>query len=264
VAQNLPGSGIPPKWKIAIRSFAGPGETGTSLGHISTTYAANERPEEVAGFGMLSSSANGMIINATKPDLSPGVIKFFNGQYEGTRFIETMRINENGNVGIGTKNPSGKLTIIDSVENGEERALIRLKNNAHGSLASVSIALQAFDNKGISFGYACQNYSLNDLSDFGIVTTSGRGIALAANTGQIRFYTNINPDGSYSEKMRITENGNIGIGITDPSAKVEVAAGDIYIRDINRGVIMKSPDGQCWRGTIGNDGVLHFIAIPCP
>ena len=136
-----------------LKIFAGPGETGTSLGHISTTYTANERPEEVAGFGMLSSSGNGMIINATKPDLSAGVIKFFNGQLPGTRFIETMRINENGFVGIGT---------------------------------------------------------------------------------------------------------------VSPVAKLEVADGDIYIKDINRGIIMTSPDGQCWRGTIGNDGVLHFVMLPCP
>ena len=44
------------------------------------------------------------------------------------------------------------------------------------------------------------------------VTTSGRGIALAPNHGQIRFYTSINPDNSYSEKMRIDEQGNVGIG----------------------------------------------------
>jgi hypothetical protein len=94
-----------------------------------------------------------MIISATKPDLSPGVIKFFNGQYPGNKFIETMRINPNGYVGIGT---------------------------------------------------------------------------------------------------------------IEPKAKLEVADGDVYIKDINRGVIMTSPDGQCWRGTINNSGVLEFSAIPCP
>ena len=77
---------------------------------------ANESPEDVAGFGILASSENGMIINATKPDLSPGVIKFFNGQTSGTKFIETMRINSNGNVGIGTPNPIGKLNIVGNVE----------------------------------------------------------------------------------------------------------------------------------------------------
>ena len=92
-----------------LKISAGPGETGTALGHVSTTYTANESPEDIAGFGILASSENGMIINATKPDLSPGVIKFFNGQTSGTKFIETMRINANGNVGIGTPNSNWKI-----------------------------------------------------------------------------------------------------------------------------------------------------------
>jgi hypothetical protein len=253
-----------PKSLAYLKIYAGPGETGTALGHVSTTYLANESPEDVAGFGILASSENGMIINATKPDLSPGVIKFFNGQTSGTKFIETMRINSNGNVGIGTRDPIGKLNIVGSVESGEERAFIRLKNNATGPTSSVSIALQAFDDKGVSFAYTSRYYTLNDLADFGVFTTSGRGIALAANHGQIRFYTSINPDNTYSEKMRITEEGNVGMGTTVPRAKVEIADGDIYISSLNKGIIMTSPDGQCWRGTLNNSGVLEFSPVPCP
>ena len=36
------------------------------------------------------------------------------------------------------------------------------------------------------------------------------------------------------------------------------------LSDINRGVIMKPPDGQCWRGTLDNTGQLSFVAITCP
>jgi hypothetical protein len=253
-----------PKSLAYLKIYSGPGEAGTALGHVSTTYLANEAPEDVAGFGILASSENGMIINATKPDLSPGIIKFFNGQTSGTKFIETMRISSNGNVGIGTPNPIGKLNIVGNIDAGEERAFIRLKNYAMGPTSSVSIALQAFDDKGISFAYTSRDYAYNDLSDFGVVTTSGRGIALAPNHGQIRFYTNINPDNTYSEKMRITEEGNVGIGTTAPAAKVEIEDGDIYISSINKGVIMTSPDGQCWRGTINNSGVLEFLPVICP
>ncbi len=373
-----------PKSLAYLKIYSGPGETGTALGHVSTTYTANESPEDVAGFGILASSENGMIINATKPDLSPGIIKFFNGQTSGTKFIETMRINSNGNVGIGTPTPIGKLNIVGNVDAGEERAFIRLKNYATGPSSSVSIALQAYDDKGISFAYTSRDYAYNDLSDFGVVTTSGRGIALAPNHGQIRFYTSINPDNTYSEKMRIDEQGNVGIGKSNmggiynpklfiyngwlqvadssdhdagivvshlnrtgygyartvqqvfegvngdpftefrirnssddrtitswsmgadnsdndkfkvnvfsdvltgsspsygsnvltlttegnlgvgtqtPRARVEIADGDVYISSLNKGVIMTSPDGQCWRGTINNSGVLEFSPVVCP
>jgi len=137
----------------------------------------------------------------------------------------------NGFVGIGTNNPITKLNIVGAVDDGDERSFIRLKNNSLGSKATVSISLQSFDNKGVALGYTSCNYTMNDLSDFGSITTNGRGLAFVTNYGQIRFYTNKNEDNSYSEKMRINEKRNVGIGTIAPNAKLEVADGDIYIKD---------------------------------
>jgi hypothetical protein len=58
--------------------------------------------------------------------------------------------------------------------------------------------------------------------------------------------------------------GEFGIGTTDPKARLEVANGDVYISEIDRGIIMRSPDGQCWRGTLDNQGSLRFAPIDCP
>ena len=59
--------------------------------------------------------------------------------------------------------------------------------------------------------------------------------------------------------------GNMGIGTEEPAAKVHIKSGDIYIEDIDRGIIMKSPDGTCWRGTLNDQGQLIFQAlIECP
>lgn len=55
--------------------------------------------------------------------------------------------------------------------------------------------------------------------------------------------------------------GNVGIGTTDPKARLQIADGDIYIQDINKGIIMKSPDGSCWRGTMNNSGQLEFVKL---
>lgn len=40
--------------------------------------------------------------------------------------------------------------------------------------------------------------------------------------------------------------------------------GDIYLDNIQRGIIMKSPIGECWRTTINDDGILKSIKIECP
>lgn len=62
----------------------------------------------------------------------------------------------------------------------------------------------------------------------------------------------------------IRTTGEFGIGTSEPDARLEVANGDIFISDIEGGIIMRSPDGQCWRGTVDNLGSLRFSAIDCP
>lgn len=58
-------------------------------------------------------------------------------------------------------------------------------------------------------------------------------------------------------------NGNAGFGTNQPAAKVQVKDGDIFIEDIDRGIIMKSPDGNCWRGTVNNQGQIQFTQVDC-
>lgn len=93
--------------------------------------------------------------------------------------------------------------------------------------------------------------------------SSNNGLQFTAANGVLRFTTGGFADAS-SERMRIDLNGNIGIGTSNPAAKVQVASGDVYIQDVNRGVIMKSPDGSCWRMTVSNAGAPVLTKVACP
>jgi hypothetical protein len=68
----------------------------------------------------------------------------------------------------------------------------------------------------------------------------------------------------------ITSDNKIGIGNgiggkdNLPKSRLHVRDGDVFIDDIGSGVIMKSPNGNCWRMTVSNEGTPVFTPIPCP
>jgi len=64
-------------------------------------------------------------------------------------------------------------------------------------------------------------------------------------------------------------NSNLAIGSYDyrqeiPRSRLHVFNGDININDIGKGIIMKSPNGQCWRVTVSNTGTFVSTSITCP
>jgi hypothetical protein len=94
-------------------------------------------------------------------------------------------------------------------------------------------------------------------------STTNKGLQFTAATGDLRFTTG-GFNSEFYERMRISINGNIGIGTTSPAAKLQVTNGDIYIQNATNGVIMKSPDGNCWRMTVSNAGTPVYTKISCP
>ena len=62
----------------------------------------------------------------------------------------------------------------------------------------------------------------------------------------------------------------IGIGgferlrIKNTTGNIEVKTGDVYVENIGSGVIMKSPNGNCWRMTVSDAGLPVVTSITCP
>ncbi len=62
----------------------------------------------------------------------------------------------------------------------------------------------------------------------------------------------------------LNSNGFVGIGTTQPKSQLQVESGDIYLNDATSGVIMKSPNQQCWKLTVSNSGSPVFVSVTCP
>lgn len=175
---------------------------------------------------------------------------------------ESMRITSSGNVGIGTTAPSSGLSSTETtlqIQNGNVAAL-SLNNTAarkYTIYSGVSGQLGFYDVTGsiermrITSGGVLQVnggdiYGGNLASDYGNLTLRGgygsttsvaskieiRGYEGGASTqGAIITYTN------GTERMRVTQGGNVGIGTTAPSTKLDVvgaitASGGFFNSDI--------------------------------
>ena len=97
---------------------------------------------------------------------------------------------------------------------------------------------------------------LNSQSRGVLIRGGEQSLLPAGNVLQISNYT--------TSLMVVNHQGDIGIGNEDPKSKLHLENGDIFLEDITSGVIMKSPNGQCWRYQPNNSGNLVGTLITCP
>jgi hypothetical protein len=173
-----------------------------------------------------------------------------------------------GNVGIGTSSPDSKLVIEGDDPIGDNRIYADLYNQSTSNRSLVILNLRAGSaNTSTSLQHFSDTYDFDgdNYTDFGVLSSTGRGMILRADDpdGVLKFMTRGN--GTIpAERMRMTALGNLGIGTADPASRLQVTDGDVFIEDVSKGVIMKSPNGNCWRMTINNDGSVNTASIPCP
>jgi hypothetical protein len=260
-----------------MRIYSGQSGTFTALNHHASSYFLND----FADYGQLWASGKGLILRAGSNSGSAdnGAIRFMTGFRPDGGSNERMIVSPNGNIGIGTSIPISKLS-IEGNESGDvpsgtpdPRRYMYFKNASSdlGSVVYASLEAGPSGNQ-TSFSHHSSTYFLSSLADHGQVMSTGKGLVLRAfpknnngTDGVIKFMTGVTPDGSSSiERMRITVTGNIGIGTDVPKAKLEVKDGDVYVNDPTKGIILKSPNGSCWRVTIDNTGNFVRTAITCP
>ncbi|PWG77942.1 hypothetical protein [Pararcticibacter amylolyticus] len=143
-------------------------------------------------------SGRGSIIQSFR-----GQLQFFNSSGNGWR--ECMRLIENGNVGIGTSTPSAKLEVGGN-DNTYMGADISITRSSSSPGEGRSPALQ-----------------FNDLS-------TGDASIIQSYHGTLQFLNSSSGSG-WREHMRITGDGNVGIGMTAPDARLSVN-GTIHTKEV--------------------------------
>ena len=129
-----------------------------------------------------------------------------------TSDLERLRIDGNGNVGIGTTTPG--------LISGATKYLSIVNNGPYNSASITSLELKGNTNAGNSFSAYID--FINGLTPTNIAKIGATTSNTSTVEGQLTFSTN---DGTLSERMRITQTGNVGIGTTTPSAKLDVDNG---------------------------------------
>jgi hypothetical protein len=128
---------------------------------------------------------------------------------QGSSFDPLILNPNGGSVGIGTTSPTSKLHV--SVED---------TGNTYPSSASINIAnyqSAAFGRTmGINFGVGNSSPAEYIAGVYGVYTSYSTSVG-----GALAFITN-NGSGLFTEKMRITSAGNVGIGSTSPAYKLDV------------------------------------------
>lgn len=200
---------------------------------------------------------------------------FFNGVTGGGIGFWTsgadnrLQIQSDGNVGIGTTSPDAKLNVVG---NTGESGVLRIENegsqthtildfyNANSAPSSYRNIFQARQSRGTlasptalaeddviftigANGHDGTNYQTKFSQDIivdGTVSTGVVPMAMVWKTGDTA--------ATRTEKMRLSSNGNFGIGTTNPGAKLDVN-GSISIGDNDKVLI-----GDAHDFSIGTDG----------
>ena len=150
-----------------------------------------------------------------------------------------MWIASNGNVGIGTTSPDAKLEIYDNTVGSSSTLILRRDVSTSGNSDDGPVIefKTTYTGNGMTQG-AAKIRSVDETND-------GYNGGLAFDTNFA--YSTTAPDGKndYRERMRISYNGNVGIGTQTPSEKLEIKDGSIKIiqhteDDTIRGILLKN------------------------
>ncbi len=173
-------------------------------------------------FGTLAGSGARMVMTDNSGNLyatsttvatgipSPSGVSGYTLRSDGSSWVANNVLYNNGtNVGIGTTNPGAKLAVYDSQTVSGDRLIV-------GSAA---------DNSGEYTGIRLQNSGLDNAAIRSFILGGSNP------NSRLGLFVGDNVGNSLAEKLSILANGNVGIGTTNPTQKLDVQGGYLKISD---------------------------------
>lgn len=185
-----------------------------------------------------------------------------------------MSISPSGAITVGGRDITAARLIVARPQAGSSYpAILATVENENNSSYPVNIIVGNASTSGRVKG----NYAFS--ADYGTALTGNSiaGISYVDVSGAswdlpgMVFYAGspVNQNDYTKDVFFIGNNGNVYVGYQTsqtsyPAAKLSVANGDVYLSTAQRGIIMKSPDGNCWKTTVSTTGSLETQSITCP
>jgi hypothetical protein len=142
-----------------------------------------------------------------------------------------LKITDSGNVGIGTTSPVNKLQISEGGTGSFTGLRINKSGDGVGDIAA--LVLQVSSNNSGEFG-----------GKIGVVRQG-------ASARSDMFFSVTNDSGTLTERLRITKDGNVGIGTTSPTHKLDVVGTRAVSLDTTGGnLLFRMLPAEPW--TMGN------------
>ena len=155
-----------------------------------------------------------------------GIAHQFTGGTNGGTILGTIL--NNGNFGIGLVDPESRLHISSSgVANNIFQDAYGQQNNLIGRRAQGTVGVQTAILSGNTFlqlsGRGHDGTSMGSSSRVYMQMNAAQNWRETANGTYIRFYTTANDTVTTAERLRIENDGKVGIGITEPLTHLHVA-----------------------------------------
>jgi len=155
-----------------------------------------------------------------------GVISFYSAKQNNANGTERMRIDNQGNVGIGTTGPSGKLHVAGTLSVGSAVVAKTFHTSWDGGIIQVGLGGSIFSYDGYEDLMIGSNYYINSAGAEKHIG-AGKAANVYVTNGNINFRTTDTTGAAddtitWTNAMTIKSTGNVGIGTTNPLQKLHV------------------------------------------